>query len=399
MGKLGISLYPEKTTFSEDQHYLMAAKKHHFSRVFMNLLLFQKKEVAPIVRRMRETIAYANQLEFEVYVDINPYTLQALNISYDDLDYFAELGVAGIRLDMGFTGKEEAMMTKNPYGIKIEINMSNDDHYLARIFDYNPNRNHLVGCHNFFPQAYTGLSIPQFIDCSRRFIERGLNTAAFVTAPSGKIGPWSLHEGLCTVDCHRHLPLGVQVRHLKALQVTEDIIIGNAYASDAELQEMQHAFEEDQCTLTVIPQTGLTETEKKIVEAASHTYRGDRSEYMIRSSMPRFTYMKASVEANHSNQPIHKGDVLILNNQYGQYKAELQLALKSRPQDHRVNKVGRIKEEEQLLLDTLTPYTSFSLTTGYLFFCVQCLLHRYTTPTHYGSLQMRVFNIDDIYIN
>lgn len=109
-------------------------------------------------------------------------------------NYYKKLGAKGIRLDVGFTGREEAQMTRNEEDLTIEINMSNDDHYLERIFDYQPNRTQLVGCHNFFPQAYTGLSTDFFLACSERFREKGLRTAAFVTSQEGNIGPWPLHE-------------------------------------------------------------------------------------------------------------------------------------------------------------------------------------------------------------
>ncbi|EPI5744250.1 DUF871 domain-containing protein [Enterococcus faecalis] len=361
MGRLGISLYPEKTVFEKDKEYLEMAKKYNFSRIFMNLLLFKVEKIEPIVSRIKKTIAYGNQLGYETYIDVNPYTLKALDVKSNDLKFFSDLGVRGIRLDMGFTGKEEAEMTKNPYGLKIEINMSNDDHYLERIFDYNPNRENLVGCHNFFPQAYTGLSNEYFIHCSKRFLKRNLQSAAFVTSPSGEVGPWPLHEGLCTLEKHRNLPIGAQVKHLKALNMIDDIIIGNAYATEAELKEMNEAFFANQFVLTVITEESLLPIEQRIIEETLHTYRGDRSEYMIRSSMPRFTYMKEAVPANHTGEAIQLGDVLILNEQYGQYKAELQLALKARPQDDRINKVGRIAEEDLLVLEALKPYTSFSL--------------------------------------
>lgn len=361
MGKLGISLYPEKSAFDQDKIYLEAAKKYGFSRIFMNLLLFKAVDVEPLVQRIKETIAYGNQLGFETFIDVNPYTLKALEVKESDLGYFSDLGVAGIRLDMGFTGKEEAQMTRNPYGLKIEINMSNDDHYLERIFDYNPDRNRLVGCHNFFPQAYTGLSIPYFVHCSQRFLQKNLQTAAFVTSQVGEIGPWPLHEGLCTIEDHRKLSIGTQVKHLKLLNVVDDIIIGNAYASEAELKEMSIAFATEELCLAIEAAPTLTPLERKILEEGGHTYRGDRSEYMIRSSMPRFIYRNETIPENNANDPIRKGDVLILNETYGQYKGEVQLALKDRPADRRINKVGHLKEEEIILLDGLKPYTNFNL--------------------------------------
>ena len=92
---------------------------------------------------------YANQLGMEVMVDINPGLFDQLEISYDDLSFFDEMGAYGVRLDIGFTGAEEARMTRNPYGIKIEINMSSGTNYVDNIMSYSPNTNNLLGSHNF----------------------------------------------------------------------------------------------------------------------------------------------------------------------------------------------------------------------------------------------------------
>lgn len=97
-----------------------------------------------ILKEFKETIRFANQLNMEVMVDIAPRVFGSLGISYDDLSFFAELGAYGIRLDIGFTGNEESIMTHNPYDLKIEINMSNATKYLENIIDYKPNKENLV---------------------------------------------------------------------------------------------------------------------------------------------------------------------------------------------------------------------------------------------------------------
>jgi hypothetical protein len=38
MGKLGVSIYPERSTFEKDQAYLDLAHKYGFKRVFTSLL-------------------------------------------------------------------------------------------------------------------------------------------------------------------------------------------------------------------------------------------------------------------------------------------------------------------------------------------------------------------------
>ena len=79
---------------------------------------------------------------------------------------------------------------------------------------------------------------------------------------------------------------------------------------------------------------------------------------MIRSSKNRERYYKQDLPA-HGKSNIHRGDILILNEDYGQYKAEVQISLMDRPYDPRINVVGHILEEEMILIDCLKPFQSF----------------------------------------
>ena len=42
----------------------------------------------------------------------------------------------GIRLDYGYGGNEESLMTFNPHDLSIEVNMSNNTHYIETIMDF-----------------------------------------------------------------------------------------------------------------------------------------------------------------------------------------------------------------------------------------------------------------------
>lgn len=77
--------------------------------------------------------------------------------------------------------------------------------------------------------------------------------------------------------------------------------------------------------------------------------------------MPRFTYYTTAIPKKTVSSTIKRGDVLILNETYGQYKGEVQIALKDRPKDDRVNKVGCICQEDMIILDAVQPYTQFYL--------------------------------------
>ncbi len=359
MGKLGISIYPERSTFEKDKAYLDLAHKYGFKRVFTSLLQINDDK-EKVLADFKQVVDYANQLGMEVMVDINPGLFEQLGISYDDLSFFDEMGAYGVRLDIGFTGSEEAKMTRNPYGIKIEINMSSGTSYVDNIMSYSPNTENLLGSHNFYPHRYSGLGYDHFVFCSEKFRKYNLNTMAFVNSHEADFGPWPTQDGLCSLEDHRDLPLATQVKHLVLTGLIDDISIGNAYASEAELAAMAEAFHADYPTLRVDVVDGITEDERICLFDNLHSYRGDRSEYILRSTMTRI-YYKDKEFPPHDTHGMVRGDVLIDNAGYGQYKGETQIALKEMKNDGRVNVVGKIAEEELFLLEFLKPWSSFKL--------------------------------------
>lgn len=359
MGKLGISIYPERSTFEKDKEYLDLAHKYGFKRVFTSLLqISDDKE--KVLADFKKVVDYANQLEMEVMVDINPALFEQLEISYDDLSFFDEMGADGIRLDIGFTGAEEAKMTRNPYNIKIEINMSSGTNYVDNIMSYSPNTDNLLGSHNFYPHRYSGLGYAHFVACSEKFRKYNLNTMAFVNSQTADFGPWPTQDGLCSLEDHRDLEIATQVKHLMLTGLIDDISVGNAYASEEELRAMSEAFFASYPTLKVDVADDITEDERICLFDNLHSYRGDRSEYILRSTMTRIYYKDKPFPA-HNTKDMTRGDVLIDNVGYGQYKGETQIALKEMKNDGRVNVVGRISDDELFLLDFLKPWSNFRL--------------------------------------
>ncbi|MDR0921158.1 MAG: DUF871 domain-containing protein [Lactobacillales bacterium] len=359
MGKLGISIYPERSTFEKDKAYLDLAHKYGFKRVFTSLLQI-KEDKEKVLAEFKAVVDYANSLDMEVMVDINPALFEQLEISYDDLSFFDKMGAYGVRLDLGFTGAEEAKMTRNPYGIKIEINMSQGTNYVDNIMSYSPNTDNLLGSHNFYPHRYSGLGFDHFMYCTKKFKKYNLNTMAFVNSHDATFGPWPTQDGLCSLEEHRDLEISTQVKHLKLIGGIDDILVGNAYASEAELAAMADAFNAPEPTLKVVAYKDITDAEHKCLFDSEHSYRGDKSDYILRSTMTRVWYADKEFPA-HNTVDITRGDVLIDNVGYGQYKGETQIALKEMKNDGRVNVVGRISDDELFLLGYLKPWSGFKM--------------------------------------
>lgn len=185
---LGISLYPDHSDPEKDREYLKLAHKYGFNRIFMSMLEVTEEPVI-VQQKFQKLIHFAKNLGFETILDVAPNIFEPLNISYDELGFFHETGADGIRLDLGFDGKKEALLTYNPYRLEIELNMSNDVAYLENILSHQANEPFLYGCHNFYPQEGTGLPYKFFEACSLRFKKYGIRTAAFVSSQAGSTGP------------------------------------------------------------------------------------------------------------------------------------------------------------------------------------------------------------------
>lgn len=353
--RLGISLYPNHSQFETDLKYIKSAKTYGFDRIFMSMLEISDGK-SNTVNRFNKIIKETKKLDYEVILDIAPDVLELLGASYDDLSIFKNIGADGLRLDAGFDGKKEAMITFNTYDLIIELNMSNNVAYLDNIMTHQPNTPFLYGCHNFYPQEGTGLPLEFFEECSKRFKKYGLKTAAFVSSQFGEVGPWDINDGLPTLEMHRDLPIDVQAKHLFATGYIDDVIIGNGYATEEELKNLGK-LNRYQIEFTVEFDTEINPIEKEIILDNQHFRRGDITSRMVRSTEVRKKYTDKNEP--HTNQlTFKKGDVVIGNSNFGKYENELQIVLEEHT-DSRKNLVGRIIDEEIILLDYIEPWTKF----------------------------------------
>ncbi|MGO2100021.1 DUF871 domain-containing protein [Vagococcus salmoninarum] len=357
MRRLGISVYPNHSSVAEIKEYMTLAASYNFKRVFTCLLSVEEGK-EKIVKDFTETINFAKDLGMEVIADVSPKVFGELEISYNDLSFFKEIGADGIRLDMGFTGNEESIMTFNPQELDIELNISSGTRYLENILSYQANPDKLLGCHNFYPHRYTGLSYEHFIATTKVYKEHGIHTAAFVNSPSATIGPWPVEEGLCTLEMHREWPITTQAKHLWATDLVDDVIIANSFASEAELKALSE-INPDKLTLDCVINDETPALERKIVLDEFHFNRGDVSDYVIRSTQSRVKYKGHNfVPFNTSNMAT--GDIIIETSLYAHYAGELQLALLPMENSGKSNVVGQVTEADKVLLPYLKPWQKFA---------------------------------------
>lgn len=361
MKNLGISIYPQKAVLERNIAYLEDAAQFGFKRLFVALLgaeLSQdgmRRDYGPVLKR-------AKALGFEISCDVNGEIMKAVcgegYFGNFDLSFFKELGVDIIRFDMGMSEMEEAFFIRNKFGIKVELNMSMEIDHVGGVLAMGAPKDMVMGCHNYYPHNYTGLSLEYFNRCTAIWKKHNLRTAAFIaTQSTEKYGPWPVCDGLPTLEMHRKLPITTQLKHYIGMDTIDDILIGDAFATHEELEALSKV-NKNIVSLELTLVEGLSDNFKKILNLPL-SRRPDTNDYIIRSIEGRLFLRKEDIQA-FNTVDIKRGDILIENNLYGQYKGEVQIALRDMKNSGRTNVVGRIKDVEVFLIDYIKPGQSFS---------------------------------------
>lgn len=360
---LGISIYPNKATTEENISYLQLAAKYGFKRVFASLLEVTPDNKDEVLGQFKRIFDVANDLDMRVTLDVNPRLFGVLGVDYHNLTLFKEIGASAIRLDANFDGLTESLMSYEDSGLDIELNLSTDAGNIENIMSYVPNNKRLSGCHNFYPQRFTGLDLDFFTKCTTKYRKLGLKTAAFVTSQVATTGPHPFNDGLPTLEMHRDLPIEVQAKHLLATGLIDDILISNQFASETELKKLSQ-INQDQLSLAVEFASNVTQIEKDILLNYQHFNRGDINSYSIRSTFVKLKYKNESIPANNTIEELHPGDITIGNDSFGQYKGEVNIVKQTMPNiDQHKNVVGHVADVEQFLIPYIKPWMKFRFET------------------------------------
>ncbi|ALD66115.1 MupG family TIM beta-alpha barrel fold protein [Spiroplasma cantharicola] len=358
--KLGISIYPEQSTFEKDKKYLDLAKKLGYEVVFTSILHFvgskNDKQKAEMVLK---SIQYAKKIGFYTILDVEYKSMELIKINVNDISKCKEYGIDCLRLDSPSLPFEIANVTHNKFGIDIQLNMSNNDSLIDNVMDFKPIKERLSGCHNFYPLEYTALPFEYFSEANKKYLKHNLSTAAFVGSHNGEMTSAVGWKELPTLEEQRHLAISEQAKILFYTNEINTVIIGNAYATNAELEELAK-IDKYEITLNLKPLYKISKTEEQILKF-DHFRRGDITEYFIRSTFSRVEFKKDSIALQNTKKIYNKGDVVIINNNDIKYKGECHIILKDNFEDkqEKYNWIGTIKKSENRLLDFIGPWSHF----------------------------------------
>lgn len=298
-----------------------------------------------------------------VVADISPQFMERHGWREDVITKAHEFGLDGIRLDESLTVPEISALTQNTFGIKIELNSSTEDALIIDLLAMGANKDNLMGCHNFYPHRYTGLSRSHFLRMSNIYREHQLESSVFISSNTATEGPWPVSEGLPTLEELRDLPIALQVDILKSTALFDNVIISNQFIQEDELKDVVERLNDESVIFKYHPYN--TTVVENAILASQHRYRGDISDYVIRSTGTRVTFSDCEIPPRigieEAETHTFRGAITIDNDNYLRYKGVLQIVLKEYPKTAKVNLVGRIDDDYLILLDYIKPWQLFIL--------------------------------------
>lgn len=375
MKRLGISVYPDIQPFEEIKQYIELAAKYNCTRLFSSMWSVEgtADEVLSYFTRL---IDVAHDNDMQVGLDVNPDCLSNVGASFDDLKIFNDIGVDILRMDLCFGVEKDVKLVNNPYGILIEFNatiMSGE--YINSLIEAGANTNNIITGHNFYPQRYCGMKWEKYLKTNADLKKHDLEITTFVTSHNEPTcGVWDAKNGLCTVEMMRDWTLDEQVRLLLVAGNVDTILIGNACASEEELQKANEAIAQikvdeslpivkimmdfgaptdrfyPQYKIRVTPCENISENEREILfDVFPHSDVGDASEWIWRSRMARFLRKEIQFK-EYDNECFQIGDVVMVNENYKHYAGEVQIVLQPIINDGTRNLIGKVSDRELLML-------------------------------------------------
>ena len=203
-------------------------------------------------------------------------------------------------------------------------------------------------------------SLDSFLDedllmqTTNRLKEAGLSVQCFIPGDTLLRGP--LHEGLPTLELHRHVLPSAAFVDMALRFGMDDIFLGDPGLSQKE-QERIATFCRD----------GVICVPAKLDDAWRHLYgkvftcRIDSPKWLIRFQESRIYSCQGDIVEPSNCTVRRRGVITVDNKNYGRYSGELMLMREDLPADERVNVIGQVPENALLLVDRIDRGAKFML--------------------------------------
>ena len=315
--------------------------------IFLSLHISEEFD-ATYCQRAREICHLLAVFGFRTIADVSVKTLQQFGC--ESLTELAkELKLWGLRIDYGFTAREiEEMATQMPIVLNASTTSAADARRIAAMGQ------EVFALHNFYPRPETGLDEELLMQTTQRLREAGLSVQAFIPGDTLLRGP--LHEGLPTLEAHRHALPSAAFVDMALRFGMDDIFLADPGLSDKEQQRIAHF-----CKTGVICVPAQLDEGWKHLYGKVFTCRIDSPRWLIRFQESRIYSCQGDIVEPHNCVERRRGVITVDNQNYGRYSGELMLIREELPADERVNVIGAVPENAWLLIDRIDRGAKFML--------------------------------------
>ncbi|MBH9966929.1 DUF871 domain-containing protein [[Bacillus] enclensis] len=349
---LGISIYLKEENREKNAEWIRKTSSYGFKSIFTSLHI---PEDNPETYKdlLQELGSLARTYNMELMADVSPKSLGHLGIDGDRVPLLLDWGLAGIRVDYGFSPDEIVNLSKQ---LKIGINASTvSDAELDSLIEKGLNVENVEAWHNFYPRPETGLDLDFLRERNVMLKSRGITTMAFIPGDDTLRGP--IFEGLPTLEQHRRLSPALAAAQLKYSGYTDKILIGDPSSKEETLKTL-NIIDKGVIPLTV---ELLTDKDYSHILEGVHTNRMDPARDVIRSVESRSYAGTGKTIEPCSTVERRVGTVTVDNELYGRYSGELQIMKRDLPKDDKVNVIARVVDEDLPLIHQIKAGGKFQL--------------------------------------
>ena len=335
---------------------LELAYRYGFDEVFTSIhlpeySLLQQLECLNIIA------ARAEKYHFYITVDIGGHYIPEVLGNEKYLSMLKSADVDFIRLDYGFDKNQVGELYKkiNNRGFVVNASIYRKDEVSEVINNLKSldEKLEIRACHNFYVRNETGIDETTAIRQDSYFKEYDMPVCYCIPSYSNPRGP--LFEGLCTLEKHRHKTISEVLTDLVINYDVQYVMMADEWLSEDEFREFEETYEElsrplnDEEEIHVKLDETVSRQEKNIVLNKAHVFRYDSPYDFLRSQSSRQMAELASVIRPGNTGKRAKGAITIDNERYRRYSGELQVVMTETESDDRVNVVGVVSNNRDLL--------------------------------------------------
>ena len=326
---LGRSVY---LTQFEEQRASLSAFAAGGAPVFISLHISEEFDAA-YCARVQEMCDFLSAQGWRILADVSEKTIRQFGCA--DLTALAKrLHLWGLRLDYGFSVEEMCALAQQ---LPVAVNASTTTPEGARQLAAGGGT--VIAMHNFYPRPETGLD-PEFLRESTAALQaEGLQVYGFIPGDALLRGP--LYAGLPTLN------YGL-----------DGIFAGDPEVSAREQEYIRHFCTTGELCLPVALRPGY-----EMLYDRTFTCRPDSPKGLVRYQESRLYSCFGSTVQPDNCVERRRRCVTMDNIGYGRYSGEIQLVRADLPADEKVNGIGEVPAEYDLLLDCIKRGKTFRMVT------------------------------------